>query len=149
MKNWVLALSIVFIAAGCSTLKGLAQKPKVNFHGLGVQGLSLSAATFVAQLEVENPNSFEIKVDHIDYGLKLNDKDMTAGQVDETLKVGGRERKMVEIPVRIKYADLIRAVKEFSETKQTKFALTGKVKSGIFELPFEEKGEIDLPALGL
>lgn len=148
-KTLLLALVVVFGVLGlsCSGLKHLAKKPELSFAGLDVKSLALTGLTMNAKFSVKNPNSFDISVNKIVYGLKVNGRDFTAGEMNETISVEGDETKVVEVPFKVKYVDLIRTVKNFADKKATSFELTGLVKSGLFELPFNEKGNIDLAEL--
>lgn len=147
MRRLSLVLILGIFLVSCSSLKRLAKKPELTFQGLTIQGLSLNGMTLGARFQVYNPNSFDISVDRITYGLKVNDKDFTAGEMTERLEVDGDEKKIVEVPVKVKFKDLIATIRDFANKKQTKYALNGLVKAGPFELPFEEKGEIELPIL--
>jgi LEA14-like dessication related protein len=136
---------VSILGSGCSTFKQMAQKPKLSFQGLDIKGLSFNSANLVAKIEVENPNGFEIKVDSVDYDLQLNDRAFTKGSLSEPVKVAGKETKVIDIPVKVKFTEMITLLKDFATNKKAKFLLAGTAKSGMFEMPFKEDGEIELP----
>lgn len=147
MRKPYLVLTLAILSASCSSLKHMAKKPELSFRGLTIQGLSLNGMTLGARFEIYNPNRFDISVDKITYGLRVNDKDFTTGEMSERLEVDGDEKKVVEVPVKVKFKDLIATIRDFANKKQAKYVLNGNLKSGPFDLPFEEKGEIELPIL--
>jgi LEA14-like dessication related protein len=94
---------------------------------------------------MENPNGFAVKIDRMNYTLKLNNKQMATGGIQEGFEVEKKGKKTIDIPVQIKYSDLIQFVKDLAKNKKTDYLLAGNVKSGPFDFPFEEKGDFALP----
>lgn len=117
----------------------------MHFEGIRIRDLSFNSATFTVRFEVVNPNRFDVRLDEVTYTLQLNDRQIGTGDIRERIEIDGRERKSVELPIRIKYADLVSAVREIAGNQHSRFLLAGTVKSGSHELPFKEVGELDLP----
>ena len=63
-----LAVLAVLLASACATVK----RPEIELIGVRVGGVGLRGATLIAELDVNNPNGFEITTDSIAYQLLAN-----------------------------------------------------------------------------
>ncbi|MGQ0814462.1 MAG: hypothetical protein ACT4O1_08340, partial [Gemmatimonadota bacterium] len=59
----LLAVSALTMAACSSAVK----QPEVTLANIGVGGIGLRGATIIAELEIANPNDFDIETDSIVY----------------------------------------------------------------------------------
>ena len=55
--------------------------PRILSVGLKVDNLSLSGADLILSIKIDNPNSFPLSIQGMDYALQLEGKDFSSGQV--------------------------------------------------------------------
>lgn len=138
-------LTLLTLDLGCSTLKSIVKAPKVDLDHVSVRDAGLKESTFVAHLKLKNPNSFEVKVDEVRYALQINGKDLTSGTLDQGFGLSADGESAIEIPMRIRYADLFGSVKDLFLKKKNEYRVSGDVGVGPLTVPFEKMGEITFP----
>lgn len=103
----VAAAVFVAGAGGCS----LVQKPSAAITGVKVQGASLSEATMLFDVRVDNPYTAALPLTNLDYVLSSAGQTFLTGQaaVQGTVPAGGS--KVISVPVQINYLDVVNLVK--------------------------------------
>ncbi|MDR1929630.1 MAG: LEA type 2 family protein [Treponema sp.] len=82
----------------------LLKAPRLSFNGIKFNSLDPQKVEFVLTWAVENKNSFEIKLDKLDYAFTVDDTPWARGQVGEQVSVRQYSlppRKTTEIPVTV------------------------------------------------
>ncbi len=141
---FVLFLSLI---SGCSTLTGALKDPELQLQQVDLGEADLSKATLIFHFLVKNPNSVDLSVDQLEYKLQVNGKPLTAGVLEEGLRVGARSSVTIPLPVAIKYSDLSSSLSQLFSQGSSAYLLSGIVKMGLLRLPFEKKGELNLSDL--
>lgn len=144
MRLSVVALVIGIIVFSCSSFQKAIIEPKVELQNVEISEPTTSEATLIFNFQVDNPNAFAIKLDEVNYNIKLNDKPFTEGVVNEGLQVDGNSTAIIPLPIRVKYSDLFASVTHLVSLGATPYHLTGKAKMGGLSIPFEKKGEVKL-----
>ncbi|MES9992436.1 MAG: LEA type 2 family protein [Candidatus Thiodiazotropha sp.] len=80
--------------------------PNLKLKSLGVKSLSMQRAELELQLEVDNPNSFSLLLQQLDYDFKLNGVAIAEGLIDKPLEIDRGGAGVVTIPLSV---DLLRA----------------------------------------
>lgn len=135
------------LATSCSTLPRTVTPPAVELGSLRVADPTLTAATLVFGLRVDNPNGFGLEVDRLSYKLDLNQKELAVGRIERAARVGARARTTVEIPVRVGYVALFRSLKDMMLSRKVDYVLSGVVAVGGSEVPFSFDGKALMPFL--
>ena len=143
MTRTIARLSVLFFIVGCA--HKVVQPPKVELESINVTDPTLTAATFVFGLRVDNPNSFSLRVQEIDYDLDINDKDFTTGSFEPRARVPAKDRSVVEIPMRISYLTLLQSLTQIAESQKLGYKLKGTVKVSGVEVPFDLGGDLPIP----
>lgn len=144
----LLMFFVGLLLASCTGIRGMVEKPGVEFAGLEVQGMGLSEQNFLVTLRLSNPNDFSITLDGVDFTLSLNGEHFASGTSREavTLPRLGEADVRVRITTRLDaLRKLIRA--QYKSGAQQEYQLNGRfygawVPAGV---PFERKGV--LPSL--
>src|SRR6187549_3177514 len=89
----------IFALPAC--IIGKLVEPQVELEGIRVDDPSLTAATFIFDLRVFNPNSLRLRLSELDYQLNLNDKDFASGNLKPGTTVPAHGKEIVSLPVRI------------------------------------------------
>ena len=89
--------------AGCASLQDIVAKPSVEVADVRLTNLSLSAATLLVDLNIDNPNPVGIDVRTVDYNLKINNKNLLQGTANQGIKLPGSGSEQVELPLQVNY----------------------------------------------
>lgn len=135
----VLALSLT----GCTSMTGL-KDPKAQIIDVKIETLKMDGGVLNLVCEIENPNSVDLQVDHIEYKLSLNKKELTSSEISQPTKLPANQKTLVQIPISFKYADIFSGLGDLLNAKPVSYSVVGKAKMGILTLPFEKTGEIKL-----
>ncbi len=141
-----LALSGSFVLmTGCASLvEKVVQEPKVTFAGVDVRDFKQEGGTVLVRLQVENPNSFALKIDDLKYELEVGGKHLSTGQLAEPASVKGNGKTIVPIPIPIKFNDLFASAMDFIQKRTTKYRVKGEARFGLINVPFDQKGDLKL-----
>ena len=98
MKS-LLVLVLAMSLSGCSMVsKWMADEPKVHLKRVVVQHMSMNKVSLAFEAEVENPNSFELGLDRIDYDVLLRSKTIGRGEFEGKFRVPGKSTKTLQVP---------------------------------------------------
>lgn len=142
----MLGMALSLVAGGCSSpYKKFKEKPQVELRSIDIREPGLTAATFVADLAVTNPNPVSVELDQLNYTLNLNGKDMASGMLDKNLKLPANETATIQVPIRFHYTDIFATLRNLVESRATDYVFKGTMKAGPYELPFKYDGKLEIP----
>lgn len=84
--------------------------PSFSLKGLSLKKLGFSEAKIVAEVEVDNPNAFDLGMKSLDYRLKVNAQPWGKGQVEQGATVPAKGKGVVAIPVTLDLQSLGRSI---------------------------------------
>lgn len=145
------AVLALLVLGACSHV---FERPEVRLESVGVRGIGLRGATLVAQLHVDNPNSFDLKTRSLTYNLELQDPQhtdtympLTQGTIDERIEVRGNSAKIIEIPFEFNYSDLGPAVKALLDRGTFNYRVSGRLEVQepmSRSVPFRKTGQVSM-----
>ena len=148
----VFALMLIALAASACS-RGVRQ-PEVRLEGVRVGGVGLRGGTVYAQVLVTNPNGFDLETEELNYDLQLADPadeskwiSFAKGRIEERIRIGDHDSKIIEIPIQFRYDDFGGAVKSLIDTGTFNYRVTGDVKlSGPIgrTIPFSKTGVVSM-----
>jgi LEA14-like dessication related protein len=126
------------------------QKPRVEVTSLEVRGISLTELDLAIGLSIENPNSFDILLKSVRYGLAANERSIASGQFTEGLTVLARGKGNAVVPVRIRLLEAQELAKSIlAGAKGIKTVLSGAAifdtPVGAWEMPFRQEQDLASP----
>ncbi|HSJ15587.1 MAG TPA: LEA type 2 family protein [Longimicrobiales bacterium] len=146
-----LPLAGLALLAACSSV---FRQPEVQLQSVRVGGIGLRGATLVAQLHIDNPNSFGLETRSFTYDLQLRDGDrseewlpLASGTIDERIQVDGRSSKLVEIPIEFAYSDFGPAVRSLLDRGTFDYRVSGRVEVRepmSRSVPYRKSGKVTL-----
>ena len=140
-----LAVAMLGGTLGCSILgKSLLEQPKVELASVSVKGMTSAEAIVVFGVKVDNPNSVSLRVDRLNYDIDIGDKPFSKGQLDKAAEVTGHNSAVIEVPVAVKYRDVLSSLLSFIGKGSSKYKIKGEARMGLFTVPFEHSGEFKL-----
>ena len=141
----LLLISSLIVLAHCEGLgKKAFKKPKVTVAQVSLDKVSLDGATLLFNLNVDNPNSYDLDIKSLSYEVELSGKPFTTGTFDKGAKLSAGKISIVQLPLKVKFADLFRTAGEMLVNDSTPYRLKGTVKVGIIDIPFDKAGELKL-----
>ena len=146
---YVLAAA-VFSLSSCAVYK----QPRVRVLGTDVSGLSLTSADLVFDVAVENPNRFAFVLDTVDYRLQVNGEPFLDGHGDLHAEVAARGTTEVRLPVKLRFAEVLRALHALEGEKRAGYDLEAKLwfqapLVGRRSVPVRKRGDFSLADLEL
>jgi LEA14-like dessication related protein len=128
--------------AGCGGLNTLAhmESPTVDVTGVKLLGTTLAGADVLVQFRVDNPNDVVLTLDGIAYKLRLNGQPLLDGHYDKQVQIAASDRTAVELPVSIRFDDLLRVVRTLQGQKTPQYALDADLRFAVPVL-----GEVVVP----
>ena len=140
--------------AGCDTLQNALtiQKPKANLKGLKLENISLDSASLLFDVEIENPYPVDLPMVNVDYGVTSNANKLFSGKADIEGTVPAKSTKMVSLPAKISYLDVVNAFKGIRPGSkipyQADVGLSVNTSAlGVIRLPLNKTGELAVPAI--
>jgi LEA14-like dessication related protein len=129
----------------------IPKMPELKVRSLDVQKLSMSGAKLMMQLEVDNPNTFSLFLNQLNYNLKLNGFDVGGGQVTQPVDLKQNGQGVINLPVSLDFAQAGMGLYKALLGKGINYDLSGLMKasgsnpifSG-FTMPLDKKGTVGL-----
>jgi LEA14-like dessication related protein len=145
--------ALVGMTAGACVGRAV-RAPVVQLVGVKVGGIGLRGATMIAELNIKNPNSFDIETDSITYELEAsNPSDATnwsrvsLGTYSQRVRISDGDETEVEIPIDFSYAGLGGAATGIIERGTFNYRLRGNVfvrEPLRRTVPFSRSGNLSL-----
>jgi LEA14-like dessication related protein len=126
--------------------------PEIKITGVKINNLSLMAAELVAQVEIINPNDFDLAFSDFDYQLNINQQSWGQGSISEKNSVPKKGRGTIDIPVKLNMMSMGQtAYKMLSNKQPLEYQLKGDITldTGIellrnYNMPLDIKGKASL-----
>jgi LEA14-like dessication related protein len=122
--------------------------PDVRVENLRVNRLGLSGVDLTVALSVGNDNSFPIRLDGLDYQLKLAGAALLRGASAAPLSVAPRQRGRLELRLSLDYAQVGALLQTLRSAKTMPIEFNSQMKlpalQGTTELPYNWKGSVPL-----
>lgn len=138
----------ILLFNNCSNIENIeiGEPKEVKINGFEDNYLSISA-----QIPVENPSNYSIKIKEIDVKVFLNGRYMGKLVVDDVIKIKRKETLVYDLPVKIRLANILGAAFVMMNMKQgqnIEVRMEGTVKAqSMFitrEFPIDETKNIRL-----
>lgn len=75
--------------------------PDIKIKDVKVKNLSFTSAEVIAQIEVYNPNDFNLGLNNMDYQLKVNQDNWGHGKINKSINIAKKSKGIIEIPVKL------------------------------------------------
>lgn len=149
------ALLTGLLLTGCAEVGKLAasaiEQPKLTFQAVRLQSIDLEGATLAFDFELENPNSFGLKVARAQYGIEVEGTRVTAGELPGGLALPARGKAPLTVTSRVRYQDVPGIAGLFGKRDSIRYKLSGAVgiqtALGLIDLPFSREDQLPLPHL--
>lgn len=140
----VLLISCLMVS-GCALFKPEIKRPAIELQSVELIDPSLTALTLVVGIRVDNPNRMGVRVKGLSYQLDINQRELAGGNFEESIRLPGREKTVVQIPVRVSYARLAESLSNVAKARTFAYRLKGVVNVSGHEVPYDVDGSLPLP----
>ena len=151
----LLALLPALALAGCSGVQQMLgaafEKPRLTYESFQPTELDLEGVTLGLRYRVDNPNAVGLKLANLDYRVEVDGRQAVAGAMKSGLAIPARGSAPLDIPVRVRYADVPGLLDAAFTRDELPFRIEGSAglstPIGVVGLPFSYAGRIPVPRL--
>jgi LEA14-like dessication related protein len=126
--------------------------PEIRIRNVQLKNLSLTAAEVVAQVEIKNPNAFDLGLSDFNYQLNVNQQSWGQGSINKSSSIPEKGKGTIEIPVKLNMTSMGRTAYQMLSNRQPlEYHLTGgmTLDTGIdmlrqFKMPLDVQGNASL-----
>jgi LEA14-like dessication related protein len=126
--------------------------PVIKVNSVKIKNLSLTAAEVVAQVEIDNPNAFDLAFSDFDYQLDINQQNWGKGSISQRNNIPQKSKGTIEIPVKLNIMSMGQTAYQLLSNKQPlEYQLKGAMTldTGIellrnYRMPLDIKGKASL-----
>ena len=131
-----------------SCLSWFIEKPTFNLKEVAITRFSLLEVQFLFGVEVQNPNTFDLKLRALDYTVYFNDQEVGKGRMDQEVLIAKSAATLVQVPLRADFKNLGNPLKEIRAGRDLHYKIEGaaivKAALGSATIPFSKSGEIKI-----
>ena len=145
--NKILLVSFfAFFISSCAMLtQDLLKDPEVSIANFEMTNITLKDISINLKLNIKNPNPIPLNLGKVNYALNFSGKKVTEGVFDKGIDIPATGNGEVVIPLKFEYNAIGSLLDGFIKKTITKdYELNGTAQFGIFSIPFNKKGEIQL-----
>lgn len=143
-RHVILLNSILFGLTACQLLQEHVKEPQVAFQSVAFKPISLQEGRLDSIVEITNPNAFKLPVRSMLYRLNLNEREFASSTLSLDKSIPANGSIQVQLPITLKYAELIGGVTDVLQRKRIRFQLAGEVDFGLLTVPYSKTGEFKL-----
>jgi len=130
----------------------MVKLPAISLKSIKLDRLTFTGADFNLALGIDNPNSWGVIVNALQYGLNINGSDWISGQTKDKINLASKGQNIINLPFSISFLKLGTSVYNLVANGQgLNYQLSGQgdLSStlellGDFKLPFDLSGKVDL-----
>ncbi|MDQ1327066.1 MAG: hypothetical protein QG641_346 [Candidatus Poribacteria bacterium] len=150
---FIICLFVSAFLSSCSMFQTVVseniKKPKVDFIGAKLSGLSFDAVDLLFDLKIENPNRIGVKLAGFDYDLLLDGSSFVKGNQDKGIDIPSAGEETIQLPVSLRFSDIYRTFENLKDqgasNYQIKCGFSFNVPVlGAVRIPVSKSGEFPL-----
>lgn len=142
------AAGLFLLAQGCSLF---FEKPDVRIARVDIVSVGLTGATAAIELEVVNPNGYDLRAREVRYALEFQEggdwRTVARSEAGRELTVAAGDTVLVALDVPFRYQDVGSAVLSLLQQGRLDYRVRGDVRFaapvGSVRVPFDRQGTID------
>jgi LEA14-like dessication related protein len=131
-----------------SCLSWFIEKPSFNLKEVAITRFSLFDVQFLFGVEIQNPNTFDLKLRALDYTVFFNDQEVGRGKMDQEILIAKSAATLVQVPLQADFKNLGNPMKEILAGRDLRYKIEGaaivKATLGSTTIPFSKSGEIKI-----
>lgn len=149
MRSCLAIVSIALLSA-CAGLGGFSQKPEVSVAGLNLVQLGLFEQRFLLKLRIQNPNDVELPINGLNFEIELNGQAFIKGLSDKAVSVPRFGEAVLEVMATSTLGSTLKQLRDLQKggRERVDYRIVGRINvSGLGNVPFERRGDLQMPAV--
>ncbi len=121
--------------------------PKISMDSVDIKDISLTGASIVFALSLDNQNAFPVDISGLDYSIKLCAIEFAGGKSQSSINIGKNGRTTIKVPVNLNFLQMGLAAYNLLAKSSSEYNLTGNIKINVpnlgeKSLPFSKIGDV-------
>jgi len=109
----------------------LLRTPSISFRGITLKNLSLTRADFELSWEIENNNSFAMRVDDLSYNLNVNNTQWSSGRVPGSPQVSANSKTVINFDFSVNSLTVVSEIASIiTRGTNIAYAMSGNISLG-------------------
>jgi LEA14-like dessication related protein len=126
----------------------VVKKPGVSLNRFSVENLSLTGADLLVELNIQNPNAFQLMIDDLNFDLEVNGLRSFSGTIEDDINIDGKSAQTIQLPFNISFLNAgMAAYRLLNNDEDLDYRLTGSTLIGS-DLPYFKKSNFDFDKSG-
>jgi LEA14-like dessication related protein len=148
VKSCKIILILGFFLLLSSCLGWFLDKPTFALKEVAITRLSLTEVNFLFGIEVQNPNSIDLKLKGLEYTVYINGKEVGKGRLEKEVQIAKSASTIVPIPLATDFRSLGDPLQFILSGRDLQYKIEGaaiiKAALGTSTIPFSKSGEIKI-----
>lgn len=141
-----LMMGVVALLTGC----GVLGKPSASIVDATLADLSLEGVTVALKVDVKNPYPVAVPLTNVEYSLASREESILTGALEKPGSIPARGSKTLDVPLRVKFADVLAAVEGLKLGAVVPYAVNMNFNLDVpggekLSLPLKKEGELPIP----
>lgn len=142
---------LITLGALCLLLSSCAgwmmEEPSVQLRRVSLHPRSLTEIHLVLDLDVQNPNRFDLTIQSLQYKLFLNEREIGSGRLEKEVGIPADSVVRVQAPVVAGFKNWNESLRAVIADKDIPYRIEGEANVrtifGVKKYPFSKGGKID------
>jgi len=132
-----LAAALALAASGCAILNRVSfEAPTASLQGVSVTGLGLKGGSLNLELDVYNPNAYELRSPRLDVTIDLEQTHFGEAMLERALQLPAQSHSSVTVPLSFTWDGVGAGARALLSKGSVNYGLTGHI---LVEAPFGER----------
>lgn len=153
MRHASIATALLLALAGCAGLGKVIgasfERPRLSFQGWEPREADLEGVTLELRWRIDNPNAVGLRLQSLDYRLDVESHQAITGSAAGGIHIPSRGSAPVDLPVRVRYADVPPLVDSLFGREIVRWRISGEAALdtpvGPIRIPFSHEGQVPAP----
>ena len=146
MKTFAKVVFLGWVLFLPSCLGWFLEKPTFSLKELAVTRISTTDIHFLFGIEVQNPNSFDLKLRGLEYTVYLNEQEVGKGRLEKETLIAKSSSSVVQVPLQANFRSLGNPLGIVLSGQDLKYKIEGvaiiQASMGSATIPFSKSGEV-------
>lgn len=140
----LLAFSILLL----SCANWILEKPSFTLRGVSLRPISFTETNLLLDLDVQNPNNYDLTLKSFVYTIYLKNEDIGNGHSEKEILIPSSSKTQIQVPLVVKFKDFNRTLNIVFAGDDLPYKIEGNARvSSVFgslNFPFSKEGHINL-----
>lgn len=142
---------LIILGGLCLLLSSCAgwimEEPSVQLRRVSLHPRSLTEIHLILELDVQNPNRFDLTIQSLQYKLFLNEREIGSGRLEKEVRIPADSAARVQAPVTAGFKNWNESLRAVIADKDIPYRIEGEANVrtifGSITYPFSRGGKID------